>query len=227
MKILLADNDRTWLRSAARWVTQWGAEAHLATDSAALVAAITAHQHSAYLIAPGLLRAPLVVAAHRRLRTNARGLVWRGTPHPVREPPLGPDFATHLPRPRSARQCGLQLDYLQAATSTGLLDLPLVGEALGFAPLGAEAAVQAFAAESRRLLSRLAEAGVLRDAQRWAGCFHAWRGCASIMGARALASLEPAPAGEFSLAGAEALHARTCELLALAAAAYTPETRGR
>ena len=230
MKFLLADTDKTWVRSCSLWLGRRGDEVEQLTSAHALNQALFARTESILLLAPHLLER-LHGPALQRLAGAATGILWRSARPAVRGPQIGRLLLPHMPRPRSPAQLGRQLQFLQRAIAADSLALPQVGEVLGLSASGPGAAVQAFAAETARLLAQLESAASAGESSAWQRALHGWRGCAAAMGASALVDLRlpedvreiGTSAGGGALQDLRLTRAETLELLSAAAEAYTAE----
>ena len=228
MKFLLADIDRLWLRSCSLWLDRRGDEVHALCSTPDLDQALCRDAEATLLLAPQLLEG-LGEQALRVLAGTAQGLLWRAARPSLRGPRLGYLISPHMPRPRSPAQLESQLRFLARAAQAGSLELPVSGEILGLSKAGPAAAVDAFTAETARLLAQLESTANARESRLWQQTLHAWRGCAAVMGARGLLDF-PLPeevnasgllATDGPLQALRRAREETLSLLAAGAAAYT------
>ncbi len=184
--MLVADSERTWLRTCVWWLKALGYAVDTATSPVALQQALAA----ATFYDLRLLDAKMCDLASDgdelpTLRNAIPGCVWLETPPRPLKFRSGPGTALYCPRPRSRASLETLLKYLLHRDTARLLEVALVGEILGMLPTitAALAVVDNFSDETLALVKVMTASGP-RPAMQAAQ--HALQGCAAAIGAVAL-----------------------------------------
>ena len=182
---MVADTDRTWLRTCALWLKAAGYTVTTANSAPAL--ARTLRDSTPYGLR--LIDSRLLLSANRGevpvLAGATPGFLWREHSSVPLVLCSGRGTAVNCPRPRTPATLEILLHYILHPETIRLLDAAMVGEILGMLPNAAvaEAIIARFTRETSALIKTMNQAQALAPRTAWQESLHTLQGCAAAIGA--------------------------------------------
>ena len=185
IEVMVADTDRTWLRTCALWLKAAGHTVTTANSAPAL--ARTLRDNTPYGLR--LIDSKLLLSANRGevpvLASATPGFVWREHSSVPLVICSGRGTAVNCPRPRAPATLEILLHYILHPETIRLLDAAMVGEILSVLPNAtvAEALIARFTRETLALVKTMTQAQALAQHTAWQESLHSLQGCAAAIGA--------------------------------------------
>ena len=185
LEVMVADTDRTWLRTCALWLKAAGYTVTTANSAPAL--ARTLRDSTPYGLR--LIDSKLLLSANRGevpvLASATPGFVWREHSSVPLVICSGRGTAVNCPRPRAHATLEILLHYILHPETIRLLDAAMVGEILSMLPNAtvAEALIARFTRETLALVKTMNQAQALAQRTAWQASLHSLQGCAAAIGA--------------------------------------------